>query len=220
MNAIAIENSQNSKLGMCSATYVSQDSCPSSCPLRSSGCYAEYGPLGIITRRLSKSNKTPFQLAREEARAIDRLTGDRPLRLHVVGDCRTDASAHTLAYAAKRYTKRGNKSVWTYTHSWREIKRSSWGQISVLASCDNLEHVEQARARGYATAVIVEKFTSTRTYSVLGQKIIPCPAQTKKITCRDCKLCWNDQRLLKRKLTIGFEAHGIGRRKALTVLNG
>ncbi len=41
--AIAVETSENAKTGAVIATYVSQDSCPSSCPLRGAGCYAE-GP--------------------------------------------------------------------------------------------------------------------------------------------------------------------------------
>src|SRR5262245_51876429 len=84
--AVAVETSDNRKLGPVSATYASQASCPRSCPWFGSGCYAETGHVGHTTRRLNRSAvRGPLAVARAEARAIDRLTADRLLRLHVVG---------------------------------------------------------------------------------------------------------------------------------------
>src|ERR1700722_11786350 len=107
--ATAIETSDNRKLGPVSATYASQSSCPQSCPWFGKGCYAEHGPTSHTTRRLNRSAvRGAARIAQAEARAIDALTGDRLLRLHVVGDARTDAAARTLGKAAQRYAKRGN----------------------------------------------------------------------------------------------------------------
>src|SRR5207248_895946 len=97
--------STNAKLGAVSATYASQASCPPSCPWFKQGCYAESGPTGFTTRRLNRSDvRGAVRIAREEARAIDALTGDRLLRLHVVGDARTKAAARVLGAAAQRYS--------------------------------------------------------------------------------------------------------------------
>jgi hypothetical protein len=82
----------------------------------------------------------------------------RPLRLHTVGDCRTDEAARIVAAAAERYMDAGGGPVWTYTHAWRLVDRASWGRVSVLASCETPEQVELARARGYATAIVVDEF--------------------------------------------------------------
>lgn len=220
-HAVAIEISDNGKTGPCSVTYASQGSCPQ-CPFLNSGCYAEYGPIGIITRRLNNSGTaTAEEIALEEASAIDRLRGLRPLRLHAVGDCRTDAAAKIVARAVYRYRKRGmGQRVWTYTHAWRKVKRKSWGEVSVLASCERVGQIEDARARGYATALTVGTFASRATYLIEGEKVIPCPAQTRDVTCVDCKLCWDDDRLLRSELTIGFELHGSGRRRALDLIGG
>lgn len=111
-SAIAVERSADSKLSInsqVSATYASQVTCPDSCPYRGAGCYAEYGNPGIHTARLNSSGASSSEAIEQEARAIDKLSGTRPLRLHVVGDCRTDNQAQMLAAAAERYTRRGDR---------------------------------------------------------------------------------------------------------------
>jgi hypothetical protein len=210
----AVETSENAKLGPVSATYASQASCPSDCPFRKSGCYAEYGPLGIITHRLN-SNETndPRQIAREEAKAIDQLSGRNHLRLHVVGDARTNSAARILSEASERYSERGGMDVWTYTHAWTRVHRSSWGSVSVLASCESPEQVGEAHEKGYATALVVESFRQDAAYDHQGIRILPCPAQTRGVTCSDCGLCLNDNRLRESGLTIAFAAHGAGRKR-------
>ncbi len=210
----AVENSDNSKIGLCSATYVTQASCPASCPLLNAGCYAEFGYTGAITRALANAaSKGPAALARLEARAIDRLSGDRPLRLHVVGDCRTPKAARIVAQAAERYRRRGGRPVWTYTHAWRTVPRAAWLNVSVLASCETPTDLAPARALGYAGALIVRRFASFRAHDVQGERIIPCPQQTGNTNCRRCGLCFDDRRLLRAGLSIAFEAHGSGARR-------
>jgi hypothetical protein len=215
----AVETSRNAKLGSCSATYVSQESCPRGCPFRGAGCYAEEGRVGLITRRLNRGGRrTPAGLARAEAEAIGRLTADRPLRLHVVGDCATPLAARIVADAARRYRARRGSPVWTYTHAWRAVPRDCWGQVSVLASCESASQVAEARRAGYATALVVPEFPSDRAFTVAGERVIPCPHQTRGVTCRDCRLCWDDGRLWQCGLSIGFAAHGTGAAKVRLAL--
>lgn len=211
--AVAVETSENAKLGPVSATYVGQASCPKGCPLLGNGCYAENGPLGAITRRLNDDGD-PLALAREEAAAIDRLTGDRLLRLHVVGDCRTNRAADIVGKACSRYSRRctqpgGAKKVWGYTHAWFSVRRESWGQgVSMLASCERPEQAVAAMRWGYAAALIVPSFKQAAAYAEGGVMVLPCPWQTRGVTCRDCGLCRDDDRLRGAGLVIGFEAHG------------
>jgi hypothetical protein len=226
--ALAVETSDNRKLGPVSATYTSQSSCPRSCPWFGAGCYAETGMVGWTTRRLNRSGQRgPLAVARAEARAIDGLTGDRLLRLHVVGDARTNAAARVLGAAARRYTLRGNsprrgRKVWTYTHAWRTVERSSWGPaVSVLASVETAREARVAMAAGYAAALVVIDFEREGAYEVDGLKVLPCPEQTRGVTCRDCGLCRDDDRLRSAGLVIGFAAHGTGGpavRRRLTAL--
>jgi hypothetical protein len=198
-----------------SATYASQASCPRSCPWFGLGCYAESGLTGHKTRRLNRSAlRGALLIAREEGRAIDALTGDRLLRLHVVGDAKTDAAARELGAAACRYSARGNaprcgKKVWTYTHAWRAVARESWGDaVSVLASVETVREAREAMAAGYAAAVVVAAFEREGAYPIGGTKVLLCPYQTRGVTCRNCGLCRDHERLRSAGLVIAFAAHG------------
>lgn len=229
--AIAVERSTNRKVGNVSVTHAAQESCWEGCAFRNSGCYAEVGAQLFTTRRLNRrgKGKSPAVIARDEARAIDGLTGKRLMRLHIVGDCQTDYAAMVVSAAAARYVRRGkykasDKRVWAYTHSWRQVRRSSWNRaVSILASCETEDHIRQARARGYASAIVVNDFAGNeRTYTLPGgERVIPCPAQThehlpedRQVTCEDCRLCLDSERLLKAGLSIAFAAHSQGERKA------
>ena len=218
--AVAVETSVNAKLGLVSATYASQSSCPRSCRWFGAGCYAETGHVGQTTRRLNGSPvRGPLGVARVEARAMDGLSGDRLLRLHVVGDARTNAAARILGEACRRYARRGmlprrGKKVWTYTHAWQTVARSSWGPaVSVLASVETVRDARAAMAAGYAAAVVVTDFERDGAYPIDGTTVLPCPEQTRGITCRECGLCRDDERLRAARLVIAFRAHGSRRGK-------
>lgn len=219
----AVEISDNSKIGRVSATWVAQNSCPSSCPHMGAGCYAESGMAGFTTARLNKAGRdntelTPAAIAQIEAAGIDSLTGRRDLRLHVVGDARTNKAAQILSAAADRYIARGASKgktvrVWTYTHA-RDTTRASWGRISVLRSCENLQQVAAAHAAGFAAAIVISEHTHDTAYKMGEFTAIPCPEQTgRAASCEKCGLCMQDSKLHARKRVIVFAAHGQGKRK-------
>jgi hypothetical protein len=204
--AIAVPLTTNRKLGFASATYAAQTSCPDTCPLRNAGCYAEHGPTGMITRRLNRTPATPLDVARAEAEAIGTLPGLLDLRLHVVGDCATDDAAALVSAAALRRTQPGRK-VWTYTHAWRAVDRAAWDRVSVLASLEDPRLIPEARTRGYAAALIVPEHPGDRLHQD-GQRLLPCPEQTRGRRCTECRLCLDAERLHRDRLTITFRAHG------------
>jgi len=226
--AKAVTNSLNVKLGVASTTYVSQVSCPSDCVFRNAGCYAERGTVGMVaTRHLNKTaeeeNADAIDVARAEAEAIDTMATvvGRPLRLHTVGDCASDEAARIVSEAAERYMERGGGQAWTYTHGWRDVERSSWGAVSVLASCETQEQVMEAAERGYAAAIVVDEFADRRRHNIGLIDILPCPAQTtESVHCSSCRLCFDDEAILERGYAIGFEVHGTHdtKRKALATL--
>jgi hypothetical protein len=209
-SVIAVELSGNAKTGRVSATYASQASCPTSCPLLRSGCYAEHGAMAYHTRRVNAGTaRTAEEVAIEEARAIGELSGRYPLRLHVVGDCPTDESARIVSEAAREYSGWRGQPVWAYTHGWRDVERASWGTVSVLASCETPADVRGARERGYATALVYAGEPQRRRFDVDGVAVVPCPQQTRDgVTCASCRLCFDDRALRERGVTIGFAAHG------------
>lgn len=219
--ATAVSASGNAKLGDAATTHAAQASCPSSCVFKDGGgCYAETGRQGsFVTSELNDVaaalNASALDVARAEARAIDdmEVVQGRPMRLHTVGDCPTDECAWIVSAAAERYMARGGGPVWTYTHAWRDVDRSSWRTVSVLASCETPADVNDALARGYATAVVVADFDSDVRYGVGTYPhvfdMVPCPSMTRGVACSDCRLCMNDAGLRQRGVTIGFAIHGI-----------
>ena len=224
--ARAIERTKNKKIGVVSATYASQISCPDGsdgttrCAFMGSGCYAELGLTKFTTNRVNTASgrgtadaKTHIDVALAEAAEIDQLSGKRFLRIHVVGDCRDNASASIIGAAAARFTAKHGNASWSYTHSWRETDRAAWGDsISIRASCENEEQLQGAKSRGYETCLVVEEHKSAKAYiGKYGDKIQPCVNQTtlskrtgKAMTCEECRLCWT----LPKGVTIAFAAHG------------
>jgi hypothetical protein len=64
--------------------------------------------------------------------------------------------------------------------------------------------------RGYAAALVVDEFRQQTAYDHDGVRLIPCPEQTRGVSCRDCGLCRDDERLRVAGLVVGFQAHGSG----------
>lgn len=227
--AVATAFSQNGKIGTAAATMAAQVSCPKDCVfINGGGCYAEDGGAGFITEKLNvlaeERGTSALEVAKVEAAAIDGIKArrGRPMRLHTVGDCATDATARIVAAASERYMIRGGGQVWTYTHAWRRVARRAWGTVSVLASCESVKDVRAAWRRGYAASIVVPEFRSREAYMIDGVKVVPCPAQTTdNVTCSSCGLCMDSYGLLERRTVIGFAVHGGGNvvKRALAALD-
>lgn len=217
----------------CSSTYVSiAATCPDSCAFKKGACYVRAGFTKLLSDRLDASagQLTGDQVAVIEAAHIeqsfgakgvpqDGARGGRDLRLHVGGDTPSAFAAEQLAKAADDYKRRGGGTVWTYTHNWRSIPRSAFGGISVLASVETLVDAGVALANGYAPALVVERHAAHRSWVYVGldgtanpMRIIPCPAETGKTTCVQCRLCL-DRDLVKMRAVIAFAVHGRGKAK-------
>ena len=209
---LGVEKSANKKLstdGMFSSTWVTQESCPKTCLFLYNGCYAKFGNSRFVTNRVNQSPiKNPIAIAHTEAMVIEELSGQYPLRLHVVGDCAYTDCAKIVAKSAAIYQNKNNQPVFTYTHS-RSILRAAWGIISVLKSCHTLKAVRTAYKQGYAAALVVRKFKSDKAYPIGEFKGIPCPYQTHKVdSCKNCRLCFNADKLRENKRIILFSLHG------------
>ncbi len=221
--AIYVSDSGNKKImgsKKVDATYVSiKASCPKSCPLMGEGCYAQLGPVGIHTARLDIEAQgfTALQAARSEANAIDAsykagpVPAGRDMRLHVAGDSRTLAGTRLINNAVSRWKQRGGGACWSYTHAWKNVARKEWNNVSMLASVSNVTEAAEARARGYASSIVVPEHPSDKAYKLGDSDIkwIPCPAQTREVGCSDCRLCFNADRLHEGGFGIAFAAHGV-----------
>ena len=214
----------------CAVTYVSINAtCDDVCPFKKGGCYVRSGFTGKLARRLDEETEksqasdvifAEVQAIREGANRLKKESRD--LRLHVSGDARNAWDAIVLDEAAHYWKSKGGGSVWTYTHAWRHIERMKFGTISVLASVENAADFKTARDKGYTPAIVVDRFRSKRAWKWNGWRVIPCPAETGKVTCVECRLCLNADKLFARKAVIAFEAHNCrdknDTRRALKVL--
>lgn len=140
------------------------------------------------------------------------------MRVHVVGDCKTDATAKIVGTAMVDFENRSGKDAWTYTHAWKDVAIKSWNGAKVLASCETGKEVSLARSLGYATVLVVPEHLSNKMYSYDGESVIPCPEQLGKTDCAHCNLCMIPDKLMERKLSIGFAAHGIQKNKVKDIL--
>jgi hypothetical protein len=213
-----------------SATWAAQASCPP-CPLRKNGCYAELFRPGLHTNRLNKVAETQLDdpnlqetIAKEEADGIAKLTGKRKLRVHIVGDCATDATATIVGSAMRAHEMKHGKAAWTYTHGWKTVSKSSWMGARVLASCETVKDVAEARALGWGTALITPPHPSNKIYKYEGERVIPCPAQfsykgERVVTCEDCSLCQRPEWLKEHAVSIGFQPDGGTSKRVLKVIN-
>lgn len=222
------------------STYVSiAATCPSVCPFRDAGCFAQAGAQHLTMGRLDAAGRrtTALEVSLAEAQALHGLwkggvpldghSGNgRDLRLHVGGDVSCERGAAALSGAVRALKVRGLGAAWTYSHRHREIPRAAWRSISVLASCETEVDVELAVRRGYVPAITVPEFPRGRkAFSFGGVRMIPCPfeAGERKVTCVTCRLCLDDDKLRRRGLGIAFAAHGKdadAARTRLRVLNG
>ncbi len=225
-----------------SATYISlKATCPSACPFRDNGCYVTEGFYGPVAKTLdaNAAKSSGFEVVQEEAWAIEQYArrldkksraqpgipqdggkngrAGRDLRLHVGGDAPDGLSAIRLGEAAEVWKRYGGGQVWTYTHSWRDIKRKLWGpSISVLASVESVSEIKDAMRAGYAAAIVLPAHNGPKAWYKAGYTFIPCPAETggadgkRKITCVECRLCLDADKLHKRRAVIAFSAHGSG----------
>jgi hypothetical protein len=213
-----------------SATTISMAAtCPESCafrgtPTRPGGCYVTSGftQIGLLKLDRAAVGLTAEEIIAAEVLAIDDAFDGRPvpqdgarggrdLRLHVGGDVGSVEGAKMLAKAARRWRARGGGAVWTYSHLWREVPRSAWGEaVTVMASVESAEQIEAARKRGYASVIVVQDFASgDKAYSLPGTtaKIVPCAAETKGTICAECRLCL-DRDLHGMNTAIAFKLHG------------
>lgn len=207
-----VSGSRNSKIGAVDATWASIESTCVDCTWKTTRvCYALGGRAQFVVNRLDeearRARRSSADTSFDEADVIDAAyhtgepceTGAVPsgtiLRVHASGDTSTLEGARALAGAIARWKRRGGALAYSYTHAWRRVPRSAFGELSVLASIDRAEDVPLALARGYGSVtVIVTEESWARNFSLrpdgdlvfkqfqvpetkTGLSFIPCPAQ-------------------------------------------
>jgi hypothetical protein len=213
--------SSNAKTGKIAVSTTSQDSCPSDCPLATSGCYAKSGPLKLHWDKVSagpwidKPRGTDLMSFCDSLRQLpDRSlfrhnqAGDLP---HINGLI----NAHALELITDACAER-NLIAWTYTHHKVDnmnnvvmIKRSNKVGLTVNVSAHSQDHAAACHKKGLPSVCIVPRGETRKHWEHDGVKFLVCPAQTSEKTCSECKLC----AISDRSCVVAFKAHGTQAKK-------
>lgn len=215
------KKSSNKKTGPIAVSTTSKDSCPSDCPLRGNGCYADSGPLRLHWDAVSEG---PW---RDKPRGTDiesfladigTLPEGSCFRHNQAGDLMHQngiINRHVLWQLASVCGER-KLNAWTYTHHNLDV---SDNRISVFnanklgltinVSAHSQQHAAQHHKSGIPAVCIVPKGETRTHWEYDGVKFLVCPAQTSDKTCAECKLC----AIKDRACIIAFKAHGTQAKK-------
>jgi hypothetical protein len=248
--AYLVQFSGNSKIGRkgkreCSTTYASQETCPRTCPFLGSGCYGEGGKVAMAVLECNEACVDEYTCAMDEcADIVKQGQGPGvlpPIRLHTVGDCRTERAAALLGRTCDAYIEEYKQSgrgklplkpdarpIWTYTYSWRFIPRVVWGNMSILASCNNLDEAAEAVRLGYKMCSLVVPENHFKQYpkereiqhNGVALKLKPCLVQVmthrmgaaeagKQFACSTCQWCFQEHYAPFQGAVILLEVHGV-----------
>lgn len=218
--------SRNEKTGPIPVSTTEAKTCPSACPLKGAGCYAELGPLGMHWQKVSRGERGdawPVFVARVAAFKPGTLwranaAGDLP------GDGLTIDGPALMQLVAANAGKRG----FTYTHyhpamgrNAARIAEANKAGFTINLSANDLRHADQLAGLAIGPVVTVLPADTARPGLKIttpqGRKVTVCPATYRDdVTCKSCGLC----AIATRETIVGFPAHGVKAKRADQIARG
>jgi len=220
-----VKKSKNRKTGEIPVTISSPETCPSSCPLKQKGCYANAGPLKLYWNKIESGRCG--QRIYDMLLSIMSLPDETIWRHNQAGDLYGENEYIDKTFAQLLVQSNKRKKGFTYTHKWKEQKNLEiieWmnkNGFTVNVSCDTYQDICQLQhyiGRIPLVILLSSEFPqdgSIKKMWIDGIRIMLCPAYYKDITCKECQLCVQ----YDRKFVIGFPAHGNQKRKVDEYLN-
>lgn len=191
--------SGNMKTGNVSSWYSSPNTCPSRCPFKDNGCYAENFHCKMAWQKATHS----LEECREKAYKLGILD---LMRVNVAGDIAipntnriNKAFVDWMIDTFAEYT-----TIWTYTHcsptaaNIAVVKDAIARGFTISFSCESLKVAEKLHAEGVPVVLATDKITET------NSKYFVCQGGKDGMTCRKCKMCTKPNR----KKIIVFNLHG------------
>ena len=211
------ERSRNVKTGNIPVTTSAKSTCPSICPLKDSGCYADGGPLAIVWNQVSGNGYGIKDLCRD----IESLPDGQLWRHNQAGDLPHKKQRINKSLLDQIVLANVGKRGFTYTHhdmsiahNRAQVEASNLLGFTINLSGNNPAHADELADLGIAPVVTVLPIDQrTNATTPAGRKIVVCPAaidDTNAITCKTCQLCAKSNRTA----IIGFPAHGMRKKKA------
>lgn len=216
------KKSANKKTGPIPVTITSGDSCPSVCPLRDQGCYAQSGPLALHWNKVDSGERGGSWDAL--CSTVAAFPEDQIWRHNQAGDLpHVDGVIDAAAVDALALANVGRRGF-TYTHhdmtiaaNVETVRVANDYGFTVNLSANDPAHADELAETGAGPVVtVISEFADSNvSYTPAGRRIITCPATTRDdVSCATCKLCAKPDR----SVIIGFPLHGARRRTAAKVL--
>ena len=213
--------SKNAKVGKMAVTTSTATTCPTSCPFKSNGCYADSGPLKLhwdkVTRKERGDDWSTFI-----SKIKDLPTGSK-WRHNQAGDLPGDMEKLNNEKCIELAKANKGKRGFTYTHydvldnfqNAITVNMMNHLGFTVNVSANNLEHADKLCDLDIApVATVLPIDQTTNTVTPKGRKVVVCPATYKDdVSCASCMLCekWD------RNVVVGFPAHGTSKKKASAI---
>jgi len=213
--------SKNAKVGKMAVTTSTATTCPTSCPFKSNGCYADSGPLKLHWNKVTEGDRgddwSTF------ISKIKDLPAGSKWRHNQAGDLPGDMEKLDDEKCVELAKANKGKRGFTYTHydvldnfqNAITVNIMNHLGFTVNVSANNLEHADKLcdlNIAPVATVLPIEQTTNTVTPK--GRKVVVCPATYKDdVSCASCMLCekWD------RNVVVGFPAHGTSKKKAAAI---
>lgn len=211
--ALAI-GSKNRKTGPIPVSMTDMASCPTSCPLRDAGCYAEFGKARMHWEGVAGDRGVSWD---EFCAAVEALPRGQLWRHNEAGDLPGLGDALNLVALRQLVTanERARARGFTFTHKpllddvdRGAVRDANDRGFTINLSANSLEHADELAALAIApVAVVLPTDAPRRVQTPGGRDVVVCPAETSGLTCAECELCAKPQR----KAIVGFRAHGQAR---------
>lgn len=227
--------SNNAKVGPIPVSTISNETCPTSCPLKGNGCYAESGPLAIHWKHVS--NGTRGMSFDEFIQEIAALPKGQLWRYAQAGDLPGRGDEIDQDQFRRLVAANGGRPVIAYTHkppvdrNLRLLQEAQQEGFRVNISANSLEEADVAIDIGLPAVVVLHEEYGRKTTkgdwsesvteyrarlkdlprtTPKGRDIAVCPATYVDTSCDKCRICANKDQI---DIVVGFPAHGTSKRK-------
>lgn len=206
-------HSYNAKTGPIPVTTSGQDSCPDSCTLKNSACYARFGPLRLLWNAVTEGKHAKQISWVDLLDKIKQLPGNTKWRHNQAGDLEhTDGKIDKIKLEELTKANEGKRG-YTYTHHRLDeynlplLQAANKKGFVINVSLDSINQVDDNMWTGLPLTTVVPADAPKVLTTTQGTRVITCPATWRDdYTCADCNLCMR----ISRDFAVGFPVHGRG----------
>lgn len=200
--------SHNKKTGPIPVTTTAKQSCPETCPLKGSGCYAETGPVNRVWIQLCNESEDEF------LGKVKKIKAKQLWRHNQAGDLLHKDGVIDREFLKKLTKANGKSRGFTYTHHLPTphnldcIREANGDGFTINLSANSPEEAVEYAKTGLPVVTVVGS-EQKKNFKLDGKQFIICPATKHDTTCADCQLCQK----ANRNCIVAFPAHGMRKKK-------